>query len=481
MKLINALLITFSLLYGFSSVAQLVFETTTLDFGELNTDSPKFMDIKITNSGIKKAYILNYKAPREVSCLFSAQSAEKDSVLIFRVQPNPKKLGKFQYEIPVYTSDQIEPTLLIIKGKLTEEIYDPLASMQACPDFRSSPSKHATDFLLTIKTIDKQTKENLEKTVVYLIHQGETIGQYTQQKNGKIQIKTPLGFIYFYAKHEGYQNTETCKYVNITDNTVILELEKDTIQLAIQQDIHKNPDQLLKIEKQSHTQEQKKEIAKNTLEEELTKEIPTKQLTSIIPRLETIPLTQFDIMHFQPINVLFVVDISTSMGIGNRMELMKFSLMELSSILRKEDKMGIVSYANHAQILLQPTEGSSKIEIQDAVKKLKSGGMTAGGEGIKLGCKTISSNLIDGKNIIYILTDGAFNKDSKNYMESIDTYKEMGIQICVIGIQNTPHDAINMQKIATLGGGTYTSIQKLADAKTALIQEIRNQSYRKTN
>jgi hypothetical protein len=35
-----------------------------------------------------------------------------------------------------------------------------------------------------------------------------------------------------------------------------------------------------------------------------------------------------------------------------------------------------------------------------------------------------------------------------------------------------------MKKIAELGGGTYTSIQKLADAKTALIQEIRNQSFR---
>ena len=64
-------------------------------------------------------------------------------------------------------------------------------------------------------------------------------------------------------------------------------------------------------------------------------------------------------------------------------------------------------------------------------------------------------------------------------MESIEKYKEMGIIICVIGIQNSENDAKNMRKIAELGGGTYTSIQKLADAKIALIQEIRNQTYRK--
>ncbi len=481
MKLIKTFLIIFLLLHRFTVVGQLVFDTTTIDFGELNNDSPKFMDIKIKNIGTKKAYILNYKAPHEITCLFNAQAAEKDSILIFRVQPKPKKTGNFRYEIPIYTSDKLEPTLLLVKGKLTEEIYDPLATMQACPDFRSIPSKHATDFLLTIKTIDKQTKENLEQTVVYLIQQGKEIGRFTQHKSGKIQLKTPLGFIYFYAIHTGYKNNETCKYVNITDNTIIIELEKDSAQLFVKQEINKKTEQITTSEKQIQTQEQKTLNIHSTLDTDLAQETLSPQITPIKASLESIPFDQFDNINFQPINVLFVVDISTSMGIGNRMELMKYSLMELSSILRKNDKMGIVSYANNAQVLLQPTTGNSKIEIQEAIKKLKSGGMTAGGEGIKLGCKTISTNLIEGKNIIYIITDGAFNKDSKNYIESIDHYKKMGIQLCVIGIQNNSHDTINMQKIAELGGGTYTSIQKLADAKTALIQEIRNQSFRKNN
>ena len=477
MKQIKYFLITIIFLHKFTCEAQLVFETTLIDFGELNNDSPKFTDIKITNKGFKKAYILNYKAPREISCLFDSQAAEKDSVLIFRVQPNPKKLGKFNYEIPIYTSDKLEPTILKVFGKLTEEIYDPLAIMQACPDFRSTPSKHATDFKLTIKTIDKKTKENLEKTVVYLLQNGEEIGRHVQQHDGKIQVKTPLGFIYFYAKHSGYLPTEKCQYVNITDNIVLLELEKDTA-ITILQNVSSQ-----KKSRDSLTHLQKKNVEEITtsLSDQLINETFSNQIKNTIPSIETIPVDQFDIKNFDAINVLFVVDISTSMGIGNRMELMKFSLLELSGLLRQEDKMAIVSYATNAQVLLYPTAGNNKTEIQETVKKLKSGGMTAGGEGIKLGCKTMSSSLIHGKNIIYIITDGAFNKDSKNYMESIDKYKKLGIQICVIGIQNTPHDALNMRKIAELGGGTYTSIQKLADAKTALIHEIRNQTYRKNN
>jgi len=473
MKRIRYLFITLFFLQKISCDAQLVFETTHVDFGELNNESPQFIDVKITNTGSKKAFILNYKAPREVSCLFNTQAAEKDSILIFRVQPKPKKLGKFAYEIPIYTSDKLEPTTLQVSGKLTEEIYDPLAAMQACPDFRSSPSKHATDFKLTIKTIDKKTKENLENTEVYLIQHGQEIGRYVQKNSGKIQVNTPLGFIYFYAKKSGYQSTEKCQYVNITDNTVVLELEKDTVnQVTIQRNNS--------TEKIDSTQSKVSESS-TSLSDQLAMEQTTYSISNTIPSLEKIPIDQFDIHHFEAINVLFVVDISTSMGIGNRMELMKFSLLELTKMLRVEDQIAIVSYASNAQILLNTTSGNRKSEIQEAVTKLKSGGMTAGGEGIKLGCKTISTSLIKGKNIVYIITDGAFNKDSKNYMQSIDKYKNMGIQICVIGIQNTPNDAINMQKIAQLGEGTYTSIQKLADAKTALIQEIRNQTYRQNH
>ncbi len=462
MKSLKSYLFLSLLLFSFAGKSQLTFDKTTLDFGELNNDSPKFMDVKITNLGAKRAFILNYKADREVACLFNTQAAEKDSILIFRVHPNPKKLGKFNYQITIYTSDRLDPTILTVKGNLKEEIYDPLAKMQACPDFRSTPSIHATDFKLTIKTIDKNTKQNLANTVVYLLQNGQQIGQFIQGKDGKIQVNTPLGFIYFYATLQGYKPTEKCQYVNIVDNTVTLELVRDST---------------LKITKEEVALVE--EQPQKELEEVLKEEPITIQESYTPPTLENIPLDQFNTNDFHSINVLFIVDISSSMGIGNRMELMKYSLLELTNLLRKEDKIGFVSYATNAQVLLPPTSGTSRTEIRTVIQKLKAGGMTAGGEGIKLGCKTISKELIKGKNILYIITDGAFNKDSKNYMESIEKYKEMGIIICVIGIQNSENDAKNMKKIAELGGGTYTSIQKLADAKIALIQEIRNQTYRK--
>ena len=127
----SLLIFIVSLLVVFQGFSQLEFETTTLDFGELQDGAERYRDIRITNKGVKKGYILNYTNPREVACLFTNKGADKDSVLIFRVQPNPKNLGRFSYEVSVFTSDKSEPTIIHISGILKEQLTDPLARMQA--------------------------------------------------------------------------------------------------------------------------------------------------------------------------------------------------------------------------------------------------------------------------------------------------------------------------------------------------------------
>src|SRR5690554_1638674 len=73
-------------------------------------------------------------------------------------------------------------------------------------------------------------------------------------------------------------------------------------------------------------------------------------------------------------------------------------------MLRPQDKIGLVSYASNAQVLLAPISGDRKEEITDEVKKLKASGLTAGGAGIKLGYKQARKNMIkDGQNHLIII------------------------------------------------------------------------------
>ena len=458
----------------FRGFTQLVFERTTIDFGDLTNESERFQDILIMNIGSKKEYVLNYKAPREVFCLFNTQAAVKDSTLLFRIQPNPKKIGSFSYEIILYTSDKEEPTILIVKGYLREIIEDPLAKLQSCPTFNDRPSVHATDFKLTVITKDKITGSLLAETTVSLIQNGLDIGRLHTNQEGKVSKEVPLGFIYFYASKKGYFSAEVGSYVNIQSNKITLYLNRDSLY-----NIYVNKEDTINNKLVETNKLNKYQQVDSTLNIESSLRDNISQDVVLTP-IDSLPIDQFDSRHFKPLNVTFVIDISSSMKIGDRLELMKYSLHQLSNILRPEDQLSIVSYASEAEVLLNTTSGDKKEKLKTAISSIKAGGMTAGGEGIKLGCKLNAKSLnTDGENLIYIITDGAFNKDSKTYMESIDKYKEMGIRISVIGIQNIPHDAISMQKVASLGGGDYISIQRLADAEKALIYAVRKECYRK--
>ena len=454
------ILLFFVFIQGFS---QLEFESTTLDFGELQDGGERFRDIRIINKGNQKAFILNYTTPREVACLFTNKGADKDSVLIFRVQPNPKALGRFSYEVSVFTSDKSEPTIIHISGVLKEQLTDPLARMQACPTFGDRPAPNATDFRLRVEVYDAITKEPIPDAKVLLLQNGLKKAVWKTTENGKVSKDFPLGFTYFYAVKQGYQSSEKGQYVNIKNNVITIYLEKEIINNTI---VYKE------IIKKEDLVETKKEIKKV---DSLIKVIETPKIP-----FDSIPLKAFDERYFKPVNITFVIDISSSMKIGDRMELMKFSLLELASMLREQDKISLVSYANEAEVILKPTNGLNKPKLQKIISTIKAGGMTAGGEGIKLGCKLNNQAFIDeGVNLVYIITDGAFNKSSKDYIQSLDEFKAKGMIISVIGIQNTPTDAKNMQQVAQSGGGDYLSIQKLADAEKVLLLDIKRKTYYK--
>ena len=459
----SLLIFIVSLLVVFQVFSQLEFESTTLDFGELQDGSERFRDIRIINKGNQKAFILNYTTQREVACLFTNKGADKDSVLIFRVQPNPKNLGRFSYEVSVFTSDKSEPTIIHISGILKEQLTDPLARMQACPTFGDRPAPNATDFRLRVEVYDAITKEPIPDAKVLLLQNGLKKAIWKTNENGKVSKDFPLGFTYFYAVKQGYQSAEKGQYVNIKDNIVTIYLEKEIINNTI---VYKE-----EIKKENLVKTKKEDINVDSVNIVIE--------TTKIP-LDSIPLKTFDERYFKPVNVTFVIDISSSMKIGDRMELMKFSLLELASMLREQDNISLVSYANEAEVILKPTNGVIKTQLQKVISTIKAGGMTAGGEGIKLGCKLNNQSFIkEGVNLVYIITDGAFNKSSKDYIQSLDEFKSKGMIISVVGIQNTPTDAKNMQQVAISGGGDYLSIQKLADAEKVLLLDIKRKTYYK--
>lgn len=468
-------ILLFLLFFSSAAFGQIVFEKVKHDFGDLEAYDDRFVDIVVTNKGSKKEYLLSVKKPFDVVYLVNGQFIEKDSSLVVRLQVNPKAKGRFSYEVEIYTSDKDIPTIIKLTGNLKELPQDNTSAFTACPDFSSRPEgKRANQFDLTVVTIDKNTKEPLEKSNVTMIQNGQPVWAMNTDKNGKIKEESTLGFSYFYALHDGYYPGELGAYINFQRNYIVIELEKDP---SIDQPPPFTPVDIVVVEPPADTNST--EQIEIDLEESLANETTTP--TADVPvELAALDEENFSDEYFKPVNVVFVLDVSSSMNQGDKIELMKYSLFQLVEMLRPQDKMAIVTYATETQVLLSPTSGADKEKINEQVSELKASGMTAGGAGIKLGYKqALKGKLPDGVNQIIVITDGAFNRNSDDYKKYIKKYSKKGIQMSVVGIKNKDVDEKEMREAAELGGGRYVPIFKLVDAQNNLKQEIRFIAFKK--
>lgn len=453
--------------------AQIEFDKTNHNYGDMIANTPRFIDIQLTNKGDKKVFVLSIRKPKEVVYITNKQTLEPDSSIFIRLQVNPKKRGKFSYSIDVFTSDQNEPTVIRLEGNVKELEENAIAAMQTCPDFSSRPAVSATDFKLTVVTLDEETKKELSKSTVSLIQNGIEIGNWKTNSAGKIIQRVPLGYTYFYATHEGYFSTEMGTYINFQRNYVTLELKRDTTKI----EVIPIPIQTDSIVEGIPVSEKDTFVA--TLQEILAETTPEPTLETVSVEFKKLPLENFESQYFKPVNVVFVLDISSSMLAGDKLELMKYSLYQLNNYLRPQDKIGIVTYSNKAKVLVPPTAGNEKKTIQSAVEKLKPYGGTAGGDGIKMGFEQALTGYIEnGANLVIVITDGAFNKNSDDYLKYLEQHKDKGIQLSVVGIKNTLKDEERMKEAAKNGNGRYVPINKLIDAQYNLVQEIRISSFR---
>jgi len=81
-KSMRSFLILFVFIFAEHSRAQIIFDKVKYDFGDLEAYDDRFVDIRVTNKGSKREYLLSVKKPLDVVYLVNGQFIEKDSSLI---------------------------------------------------------------------------------------------------------------------------------------------------------------------------------------------------------------------------------------------------------------------------------------------------------------------------------------------------------------------------------------------------------------
>ena len=175
-------------------------------------------------------------------------------------------------------------------------------------------------------------------------------------------------------------------------------------------------------------------------------------------------------------NLVFLIDVSGSMNVQNKLPLLKSAFRLLVEQLRSEDTVSIVVYAGAAGVVLDSASGGQKGKILDAIDRLSAGGSTAGGAGIKAAYELAQENFIkSGNNRVILATDGDFNVGVSSDAEMtrlIEEEREKGIFLTVLGFGTGNYKDSRMEKIADKGNGNYAYIDNIMEAKKVFVNEL---------
>jgi Mg-chelatase subunit ChlD len=217
-------------------------------------------------------------------------------------------------------------------------------------------------------------------------------------------------------------------------------------------------------------------IPDNNSSQEVKEPTPIPAQTSIL-ETKNESKTVLDEKLYKPNNIIFLVDVSSSMRDTNKLKVMQFALHHLIDNLRPIDKITFITYADTVKIIRVGLTGNQKEELNEVVSRLKAKGMTKGNKAILFSLEVALKNYIsNGNNQIILATDGKFRfypDDQKKYSLNKG---DKNIKLSTMAFGNDKDAMKNLKEIAEIGKGNFIHIKNRNKAKEQLMEEIKENS-----
>lgn len=180
-------------------------------------------------------------------------------------------------------------------------------------------------------------------------------------------------------------------------------------------------------------------------------------------------------------NLVFLIDVSGSMGGATRIDLVKSSMRLLLNNLRDIDNVSVVTYASGVNVRLESTSGADKAKIKSVIDGLVASGATSGGEAIQLAYVQAKKNFKkDGNNRIILCTDGDFNigpSSPEELTKLIEKERNSGVYLSILGYGMGNYKDNKMQALAQAGNGNHAYIDNIQEANKVLVKEFGSTMY----
>lgn len=187
--------------------------------------------------------------------------------------------------------------------------------------------------------------------------------------------------------------------------------------------------------------------------------------------------TELDEHLYKPNNIIFLVDVSSSMKDSTKLPVMQNALHFLIDNLRPIDKITFITYADSVKIIKEGISAANKKELNEVVDQLKARGLTKGRKAILFSLDVALMNYIEnGNNQIILTTDGKFRfypDDQKLYLAKQGT---KSVKLSTMAFGNDKEAMKNLKEIAEIGKGNFIHIKNRQSAKEQLLEEIKKNS-----
>lgn len=178
----------------------------------------------------------------------------------------------------------------------------------------------------------------------------------------------------------------------------------------------------------------------------------------------------------KPLALTFVIDVSGSMDLENRLGLVKETLEVLVEGLDSRDSVAIVVYGSDARLVLEPTPADRPERILRAIRRLRTEGSTNVEAGLKLGYRTALQAYRPGSvNRVILCSDGVANTGETRanaLLDMIGGYVSEGVDMTALGFGMGNFNDVLLEQLADKGNGFYAYIDTLEEAERLFIDEL---------
>jgi len=439
----------------------LVLERSYHDFGTLSRADVHHADFLIRNETTREAVLFRIEGPRALEVKMSSKTIAPGATETIRLHYNPEAVGAFDIEALVYASAWMKPRPIRLLGTATFA-----RSGMPCPDFDAEPAGAMRPFAVSLRNAENKPLENAR---VRLFRDGRQVDEWRSDANGEALGLLQPGRYFVVADYKGATG-DTAVYTSASRDHVLLLLPEEAQE--IQEEVAMQTE---KDESTLNAQQSGREEGEDARSEK-TPITPEPLPNGAVPfdEGELLPTSLY-----KQSNVVFLVDVSTSMKHEGRLDLLKIAMTDLLAALRDADRFTLISYASETNTLVDARTSLDRQACADAIMSLQAKGSTEGAKALDKAGKAAAKHFLpEGSNQIILATDGAFNEGAGKAKKLVNKYRRKDIQTSVLCIRCGKFTTKEMTELAEVGAGQFVPITSADDAGARLLREVQRSALR---